>query len=237
MLRPVSELPRLAAVHRPTTVWCRFLAYKGGNATVPAADGDSRRREAKKVDGAECLAPYMMYSNRRRCQSAGLTTVAAGQAMFWASTSSLSMQTADPLLGPGWTLFGFGLSAAFGVMVSSYLRRMVAHVELLNGPVVRVTPHTLAGLLGFPVDIPAADIVPGPHGDDEKSRHWTFGVRMPSGRTFYYILDMKAGVVDREGLSAVVRGGEHFMAWSLKRDAVQMKGRWQKWRNDSIVKA
>lgn len=193
--------------------------------------------------GIDCKEPeyesvpvYTMYSNKRRFQSFGLTAVALGQAAFWGSASNMSSQMADPVLGPTWTIFGFGLSGAFGMMVTAYLRRMVYEVQLLNGPVVRVTPHTIAGMLGYPVDIAAEDIIPGPQGADPKQRHWTFGVKSSTGRTFYYILDMKVGVVDRDGLAAVVKGGDHFMAWSLKRDAEIMKRRWQQWRNNQQAK-
>lgn len=184
----------------------------------------------------ESVPVYTMYSNKRRFQSFGLTAIAVGQAGFWGSASNISSQLADPLLGSTWTLFGFCLSGIFGVMVTAYLRRMVCEVQLLNGPVLRVTPHSIAGMLGYPVDIPAAEIVPSPRGADPKQRHWTFGVKSATGRTFYYILDTKVGVADRDGLAAVVKGGEHFMAWSHKRDAEIMKRRWQEWRRSQQAK-
>lgn len=219
------------------------IGTKGGTWLRHGSAGTQKRTAQSEHSTLDCgkkqcssVPTYTMYSNRRRWQSFGLTAVAVGQAGFWASASNLSFQISDPILGTPWTLLGFTLSGVFGVMVTAYLRRMVDKVQLLNGPVVRVTPHSIAGMLGYPVDIPAAEIVPSPHRDDPKQRHWTFGVKTASGRTFYYILDMKVGVVDRDGLAAIVKGGDHFMAWSHKRDAEIMRNRWQQWRKSQQLK-
>lgn len=196
---------------------------------------------------------YRLYANKRRFQSFGLSALAGGQVLFWgyaagqglSATSSLSAITSDTasaagtlLISPVWTIGGLGLSLLFSWMVTAYLRRMVAYIDLLNltEPVIRVTPHSVLGRLGKAVDIHARDLIQGPmHKDKDGNRHWTFGIRKnpKSKMVFYYIVDMKRGVVDRDALASIVDGPDNFVAWSYKRDAGNMKQRWKHWKNGS----
>lgn len=195
---------------------------------------DQPQRHKTSAAASPSVPPYELYTNPRRLHSLGLTSLAVGQAGFWASATNMSTQVVDPMFGAGWTVFGFSLSAVFALMMSSFLRRSVAHLHVLNGPTVRVVSRNLFGTYSAPVDIAARDLIAGRRADTiERERHWTFGVKLPSGRTFYYIVDMSSGVVDRDAIHAIAKGGEHFMAWSLKRDAHVMKQRWQDWRSDS----
>lgn len=161
-----------------------------------------------------------------------MTLLAAGQATFWASAAYLSQQAPEPLIGLQWTYAGFGLSAAFAGLIVTYLRRTVAEMALVeaSGPAVQVTPHGLAGLLGTPVVIPASDLIAGPRGDDPQQRYWTFA-RKGGAVTLYYILDVRKGVADEDAVKAVVKGGEHLLVYSHKRDAGIMKRRWQEWKD------
>lgn len=174
---------------------------------------------------------HRIYSNPRRLRSAAMTVLATGQAGFWASAAFLSHQVPDPLLGPVWTYAGFGLSAAFAALIAAYLRRSVAEMALVeaSGPALRVTPHGLAGLLGNPVNIPASELVCGPGGDDPNHRYWTFA-RRGQGITLYYIVDVHRGVQDQDAVKAVVKGGEHLLAYTHRRDAAIMKERWHQWK-------
>lgn len=244
---PLTQFPKCPGMDdlRNPYVITRFRRSLVGQAATrrqaacsyPSDPRHGQRRQL--TDGSPSVPPYELYKNTRRLQSVGLTTLALGQAGFWASAtnltaSNLSAQVADPLIGPTWTVIGFGLSAAFALMTSAYLRRSVAHLHVRNGPVVRVIPRNIFGMLAAPVDVNAKDLVAGRFSTSGRTeRHWSFGVKLPSGRTFYYILDMNAGVVDRDAILALAKGGEHFMAWSLKRDALAMKQRWQEWRDDT----
>lgn len=202
---------------------------------------------------------YRLYANKRRWQSFGLSALAGGQVLFWgyaagqgvSATSSASVAAAAAssstmvsgaasagalLISPVWTVGGLGLSLLFSWMVTAYLRRMVAYVDLLNvtEPMIRVTPHSILGRLGKPVDIQARALIPGPtHADKDGNRHWTFGIRPnpKSKMVFYYIVDMRRGVVDRDALASIVDGPDNFVAWSYKRDAGNMKQRWKHWKN------
>lgn len=177
--------------------------------------------------------PHEMYNNPRRGRAAGLTALAAGQATFWGITSTLTSQIAEPLFSPVYTYAGFALSAAFVALISSYLRRSVAHVALVDGPCLVVTPHAVAGLRASPVLVPAAHLVAGVRKDDAGERYWTLGVKTSEQkRPFYYIIDTNHGVVDRRALAAAVRGGHHLLAFSHKRDAEMMKQRWQIWKDN-----
>lgn len=98
-----------------------------------------------------------------------------------------------------------------------------------SGPALQVTPHGLAGLLGKPVVIPAKELIAGPAGDDPKQRYWSFA-RKGTGMRLYYIVDANKGIQDEEAVRAVVRGGEHLLVYSHKRDATIMKQRWQEWK-------
>lgn len=163
-----------------------------------------------------------------------MTLLAAGQAGFWASAAYLSQQAPEPLIASQWTYAGFGLSAAFAALIATYLRRSVAELALIqaSGPALRVTPQGLAGLLGSTVVIPAKDLIAGPVGDDPKQRYWTFATKGP-GLRLYYIVDTRKGVHDQEAVRAVVKGGEHVLLYSHRRDATIMKQRWQHWKDTS----
>lgn len=175
---------------------------------------------------------HCIYTNPRRMRSAAMTLLATGQAGFWASTAYLAHQIPEPLIGPVWTYAGFGLSAAFAALVATYLRRSVAEMALIeaSGPALRVTPHGIGGMLGSPVVIPATELVSGPGGDDPKQRYWTFA-RRAEGIKLYYIVDVKKGVQDEDAVKAVVKGGEHLLAFSHRRDAAVMKERWRQWKD------
>lgn len=175
--------------------------------------------------------PHKIYSNPRRLRSVGITSLAIAQASFWATATSLSHQSTIPL-PPASTLLGFGLSAGFGALIAAYLKRTVAHIELLDGARVKVVAHSVAGLFSAPVIIDANELVPGPKADDPAERYWTFGLR-GAGRTYFYIVDMKQGVLDRQALAAVAKGGEHLLVFSHKRDAMFMQGRWEQWQKSS----
>lgn len=177
---------------------------------------------------------YTVYHNPRRLRSASMTALSISQASFWAGASYLSQQVAEPLISPTWTVAGFGLSAAFSAMIAAYLRRNVVNISLVNGPAVRVTAHNFAGIINQPIDIPASHIVAGPHKDSSKERFWTFGVRGASGRVFYYIVDTQRGVIDRDAIGAIARGGDHLMAYSHKRDAGLMQTRWNQWQQTKL---
>lgn len=222
----------------PVRTWnsaMRFWQSQLRQASVQATQSRHSPTQSKGKNmrnAVSSIPPYEIYTNARRMQSVGLTTLALGQAGFWASATNVSTQLADPLLGPTWTLFGFGLSAGFAFLITAYLRRSVSQLEVLNGPSIRIITRNLCGTETAPFEIAAKDILPGRHAEGSKERHWSFGVKLPSGRKYFYIVDMTAGVVDREGIAAIAKGGEHFMAWSLKRDALVMKERWQHWRNN-----
>lgn len=204
------------------------------------------KRNVRKIippPTAATEAPYVLYHKPRRWQSIGLTTLAGGQAAFWTYAATLSTQlptttSEQILLSPIWTVGGFGLSALFAWMVTAYMRRLVAHIDLMvnkTGPVIRITPHGPLGRLGNPVTVCAKQVVAGPSKDKSDIRHWTFGViALNKKRPFYYILDMKKDVdsiKDFEGLRSIVNGGDVFMNWSQKRDARFMKQRWREWKN------
>ena len=174
----------------------------------------------------------VIYNNPRRGQSAAMTVLAIGQAGFWASAAALGQSVPDPILSPGWTVAGFGLSAAFFAMINAYLRRNIAQISLIDGPSLEVITHSLGGRLRSPVLIKAADIIPGPHRDKTSERYWTFGVKRGEHRSsYYYIIDRHQGVIDSEAVAALARGGDHLMVYAHKRDAGRMQTRWKQWRH------
>lgn len=168
----------------------------------------------------------VLYHNPRRLESVGLTMLAGGQVTFWSYATVVSTHTPDPVLGTVWSASGLGLSALFVLLITTYLRRLVAHVHLINGPVIRVTTHRLGGMLGKSFDVPALRIVSGGKTD---SRHLTFGIKTRNEKTLYYHVDMKSGIKDRVGLAAIADGGDHVVKWAQKRDAESMQRRWREW--------
>lgn len=185
------------------------------------------------IERSEIFAPIdsdsssrVLYKNSRRLESVGLTILAGGQASFWSYVTVDSTHTLEPVLGIEWSAGGLGLSALFAVLITSYLKRLVAQVHLLNGPVIRVTTHGLGGCLRKPFDVPAVRVVPGSKTD---SRHLTFGIKTGGGHIIYYHVDMKYGVKDPVGLAAIADGGDHVVKWAQKRDAESMQRRWRDW--------
>lgn len=223
MLRIIS--PSLSV----SSLWTNQIVRRSSAQSI--RDSIPVKSDRKYVPEAISDEPYTLYTNPRKWRSIGLTMLAGSQTVFWGCATSLSTQASEPLLGTAWTVGGLGLSALFAFMVSAYLRRLVAHIHLLNGPIIRVTPHGIAGTLGGPVDLPARYIIPGSTCNNTKASYWNFGARQDNGRTIYYVVDMREGVKDLSGLVAIVRGDKHVIAWSLKRDAELMKRRWQEWCN------
>lgn len=199
------------------------------NSIIRTASSASHFRRVLHHVRANHSHPLVIYNNPQRLRAAGMTFVAATQAAFWASATTLAHQFPDPLLTPAWSVAGFGLSAAFIAMVRAYLRRNVAEMSLVDGPSLSITAHSFCGFLRTPVVVPADDVIPSPKKDDVSERYWTIGIRQPSGRKFYYIVDTTNGVLDQTALSAAARGGDHLLVFSHKRDGGLMRHRWQEW--------
>lgn len=176
---------------------------------------------------------HIIYSNPRRGRAAAMSVLAIAQAGFWTSATILAQQVPEPILGPAWSVGGFGLSAAFGLLINTYLKRSVSEIALLNGPAIRVTAHAFGGVAARPVTMRAADVKAGAQKDDDNERYWTFANRSEGASTLYYVVDMNSGVVDRDAVRAIVKGGEHLMVFSHKRDAGQMRQRWEQWKEAS----
>lgn len=178
----------------------------------------------------------LVYQSPGRVRAAAVSALAVGQAGFWGSAAAMAATAPEQLLGPAWSMAGFGLSAAFVGMVNAYLRRSVAEMTVVSGaagPHLEVTAHAFGGMLRKPKVIEAAHILPGPKGADPAERYWTFGVsEKEDGPRFYYILDTAKGVCDPEALAAVVRGGEHLMVLSHRRQAGEMRQRWLSWQRE-----
>lgn len=60
-------------------------------------------------------------------------------------------------------------------------------------------------------------------------RYWTFA-RIGERVRLYYIVDRERGVMDSEGVEAVVGGGEMLMVLMHKRNAGRMRKRWNEWK-------
>lgn len=148
----------------------------------------------------------------------------------------MSMTSVEPLILPIWTVGGAGLSVLFVGMVNMYLKRLVASlsVEQGDGSLLRVVTHSFWGALRAPVEIETRYIVGGPKKDAKEERYWTFGVQPESASTvFYYIVDMKYGVLDQEAVSAICsspRGGSLLLILAHRRQAEEMRARWQEWQ-------
>lgn len=111
----------------------------------------------------------------------------------------------------------------------------MSKLELLDaqgGVGVRVQTHGLlgGGGKGGGLLIPARELVGGVAKTDD--RYWTFA-RRGEGVRLYYIVDMERGVVDSEGVEAVVGGGEMLMVLVHKRNAGRMRKRWKEWKEDT----
>jgi hypothetical protein len=178
---------------------------------------------------------HEIYSFMRRLPNMGISTVAVVQSGFWISATYLTAFGSAPALSPLVTAGGAVLSFVFVGMVQTYLSRSVAKMSVLGvaGTKISVVTYSFGGLLRAPKVIDVAHLVGGPKRDDEKERHWTFGVQ-PSvtGSTYYYIIDRKAGVIDTDAVRAICstpRGGSKLMALAYKRQANEMKNRWHDW--------
>jgi hypothetical protein len=178
---------------------------------------------------------HEIYSFVRRLPNIGISTVAVVQSGFWISATYLTAFASAPALSPLLTAGGAALSFVFVGMVHTYLSRSVARMSVLGvaGTKLSVTTYSFGGLLSAPKVIDAAHLIGGPKRDDEKERHWTFGVQSnASGSTYYYIIDRKAGILDIDAVRAICstpRGGSNLMVLAYKRQANEMKHRWHDW--------
>lgn len=121
-------------------------------------------------------------------------------------------------------------------IASNNVVRAGAHVYIvipnpgrsLNHPAAH--NHTIEGAIVYPADTRTSEIAPGLCGTDSKERHRTFEVKMASGGTIYYFLNIKIRVVGCEVLAAFIEEAKHLTARSHKRDAETTRQGWHLWR-------
>lgn len=192
----------------------------------------SNRIATPQSSGAE---PIYVYKNVRQLQAAAISGIAVLQGGFWVSSAIwTAAYVADPVVSQAWMVGGAGLSGMFAMMVNAYLSRSVAALSIHGSEsLLMVETYRFGGMVRKAVEVPTKMIEGGPKGADEDERHWTFGVKASKdGGAFYYIVDRKKGVLDRQVLEAVCGskfGGEKVMVLLHKRRALQMKERWKDW--------
>jgi hypothetical protein len=210
---------------RPTTA-TNALSFAS---VASSRDGSSRKMQRAFGNDDE------VYSFVRRASNIGISAVAVLQSGFWLSATYITAFGSDPVLSPLITAGGTALSFVFVGMVHAYLSRSVARISVLGvaGTKLAVTAYSFGGSLRAPDVVEVSHLVGGPKKDDEKERHWTFGVQpRADGSTYYYVVDRKQGVLDDEAVRAICstpRGGSKLMILAYKRQAGEMKNRWNDW--------
>lgn len=177
----------------------------------------------------------LVYKHGNRMQGMGISAIAIVQTGFWASTAYAATGIVDPLISPLWATGGVGLSLVFVAMVHAYLRRSVAALSVIgtNAAEVRVRTRGFGGYMRSAETIQTKNLVGGPHGDNSKERYWTFAEkRTTDDRPFFFIVDTKHGMLDQAAVAAICstqEGGSKLMVLAHKRQATEMRRRWNDW--------